>query len=83
MAVMFDYCESLISLDLSNFNTQNVKNMYGMFAHCKSLISLDLRNFNIQNDTFADLMFIECKSLKKKNIIVKDDRIINKNNYIK
>ena len=82
MAVMFDYCKSLISLDLSNFNTQNVKNMYGMFAHCESLISLDLRNFNIQNDTFADLMFVECKSLKKKNIIVKDDRIINKNNYI-
>ena len=82
MDVMFDYCGSLISLDLSNFNTKNVKSMFGMFAHCKSLISLDLRNFNTQNNTCVDIMFAECELLKKKNIIVKDDRIINNNNYI-
>ena len=39
---MFDGCNSLISLDLSNFNTQNVTDMYGMFYHCNSLKSLDL-----------------------------------------
>ena len=34
---MFDGCNSLISLDLSNFNTQNVTNMRGMLAGCNSL----------------------------------------------
>ena len=34
---MFYGCNSLISLDLSNFNTQNVTNMRGMLAGCNSL----------------------------------------------
>jgi surface protein len=34
---MFYYCNSLKSLDLSNFNTQNVTEMYGMFSGCESL----------------------------------------------
>ena len=36
---MFSDCSSLISLDLSNFNTQNVTKMENMFYDCKSLIS--------------------------------------------
>ena len=31
---MFYNCSSLISLDLSNFNTQNVTNMMLMFCNC-------------------------------------------------
>ena len=46
---MFSDCYSLISLDLSNFNTQNVINMRNMFSNCNSLISLNLFNFNTQN----------------------------------
>jgi surface protein len=34
MAYMFQYCESLISLDLSNFNTISVTNMELMFYSC-------------------------------------------------
>ena len=34
---MFNECYSLISLDLSNFNTHNVTNMSYMFYKCKSL----------------------------------------------
>ena len=43
---MFNGCESLTSLDLSNFNTSSVENMENMFNGCKSLTSLDLSNFN-------------------------------------
>ena len=46
---MFFFCESLTSLDLSNFNTQNVTNMEYMFFGCEPLTSLDLSNFNTQN----------------------------------
>ena len=37
MSGMFYDCYSLISLDLSNFNTQNVTDMNRMFYRCKSL----------------------------------------------
>ena len=73
---MFDGCNSLISLDLSNFNTQNVTDMSEMFENCYSLISLDLSNFSTQNVTNMNLMFYFCDSLKKENIITKDDKIL-------
>ena len=60
---MFYDCNSLSSLDLSNFNTQNVTNMGGMFYNCKSLTSLDLSNFNTQNVKNMDNIFNGCKSL--------------------
>ena len=38
MRSMFYNCNSLTSLDLSNFNTQNVTDMSYMFSNCNSLI---------------------------------------------
>ncbi len=38
MRFMFNYCNSLTNIDLSNFNTQNVTNMSSMFDGCNSLI---------------------------------------------
>ena len=60
---MFFCCESLSSIDLSNFNTQNVTNMEYMFYNCNSLLSIDLSNFNTQNVTNMRYMFYNCKSL--------------------
>jgi len=37
MEWMFCGCKSLINIDLSKFNTQNVTNMKYMFYGCKSL----------------------------------------------
>ena len=48
---MFYNCNSLSSLNLSNFNTQNVTNMQYMLSDCISLTSLNLSNFNNQNVT--------------------------------
>ena len=64
MEQMFDKSESLISLDLSNFNTQNVTNMNDMFNGCKSLTNLDLSGFNIKKVNKKINMFKECFSLK-------------------
>ena len=55
---MFYDSKSLISLDLSNFNTQDVTDM-----SYNSLISLDLSNFDIENVTNMKHMFDGCKSL--------------------
>ena len=59
---MFYECKSLISINISNFNTQNVRNMMDMY-NCISLISLDLSNFNTKNVKNMSDMFSDCKSL--------------------
>ena len=55
MRNMFSRCSSLINLNLSNFNTQNVKDMDGLFSHCYSLVNLNLSNFNTQNVKIWDI----------------------------
>ena len=46
MNSMFYKYFSLISLNLFNFNNNNVKDMSYMFNECTSLTSLNLFNFN-------------------------------------
>jgi len=38
---MFEGCQSLTNLNLSNFNTVKVTNLWGMFKGCQSLTDLD------------------------------------------
>ena len=45
----FGIISSIKKLDLSNFKTDNVKNMSGMFNGCYFLEELDLSNFNTNN----------------------------------
>ena len=63
MAYMFDYCESLTSLDVSHFNTANVTDMTRMFYTCSALKSLDLSHFNTANVTSMYAMFYRCSNL--------------------
>ena len=53
---MFRGCSSLTNINLSNFNTQNVKYMSGMFSGCSSLTNLNLINNDkrIINQFFED-----------------------------
>ena len=60
MRKMFFYCQSLISLNLSDFNTDNVIDMRNMFRKCKALTSLDLSNFNTQKVTNNRYTFYGC-----------------------
>ena len=59
---------SIKKLDLSNFKTDNVKNMSGMFNGCYFLEELDLSNFNTNNVTNMSGMFKGCQQLKELNI---------------
>ena len=45
MKGMFQNCESLTLLDLSQFHTKNVEIMWDMFKGCKSLTYLNLQKF--------------------------------------
>ena len=60
MSYMFSGCSSLKELNLSNFNTNNVINMYGMFKGCSSLKELNISNFNTNNVTNMEGMFYGC-----------------------
>jgi surface protein len=60
--MLFD-CSSLVSLDLSLFDTSNVTGMKAMFYGCSSLTSLDLSNFDTYNVTDMEFMFFGCEKL--------------------
>ena len=60
---MFANCNSLTSLNLSNFNTSNVTDMGQMFANCNSLTSLDISKFDTSKVTDMNTMFSSCSSL--------------------
>ena len=65
---MFYNCDSLIDLDLSNFNSENVTNMEYMFYYCSSLINLNVSNLNTQKVTNMKSMFYSCKLLSSLNL---------------
>ncbi|MBR1465785.1 MAG: BspA family leucine-rich repeat surface protein [Bacteroidaceae bacterium] len=65
---MFQYCESLTSLDLSKFNTSKVKRMGCMFWGCKSLTKLDLGSFDTSEVETMGSMFYNCTNLKNVNV---------------
>ena len=78
MTSIFNGCNSLRNIDLSNFNTQNVAYMGCMFFGCKSLTNINLSNFNTQSVTYMGCMFFGCNSLRKENVIINDKDILNK-----
>ena len=61
--ICFLRCSSLININLSNFNTQNVINMKSMLSRCSSLKNIKISNFNTQNVTNMEGMFSKCSSL--------------------
>ena len=61
---MFQSCQSLTSIDVSNFNTSKVTDMTQMFCNCANLTSLDLSIFNTANVTGMTMMFRSCRNLK-------------------
>ena len=58
---MFGSCKTLISLDVSNFNTSKVTDISSMFDDCQSLTSIDVSGFNTANVTDMSGMFYNCK----------------------
>ena len=70
---MFSGCISLESLDLSGWDTSNVKIMPGMFFNCRNLKSLDLSGWDTSN-AHKENMFFDCPAPYK----VIDNKIIKK-----
>ena len=49
LAFMFNDCNALVSIDLSQFNTTNASDMKRMFAGCTSLTEIDVSGFDTSN----------------------------------
>ena len=60
MKAMFAYCNNLINLNLSSFNTKNVTDMSAMFQGCNKLNNLDLYSFNTNIVTKITGIFFDC-----------------------
>lgn len=60
---MFEDCTSLTSLDLSNFDTSEVKYTYYMFHNCTGLTNLDISKLNTSKVTDMQDMFKNCSGL--------------------
>ena len=69
MSWMFNKCSSLISLDLSFLNNNNVNNMSRMFNEYYSLVSLNLSFFNNNNVKY---LFCFQSHLEKEKVIFND-----------
>ena len=54
MNAMFSYCSLLKELNLNNFNTNNVTNMYCMLSGCSDdlKMKIKLENKNIKGEAF-------------------------------
>ena len=77
MTYMFNYCTSLTSLDVSNWDTSNVTSMYGMIKYCDSLTSLDVSNWDTSNVTDMGYMFSNCNSLTTVTGIIDMSKVSN------
>lgn len=65
MQDMFQGCTNLESIDLSSFDTENMKSMTGMFFSCTKLETLDLSSFATPKMVSMVDAFSNCKNLKK------------------
>ena len=64
MSSLFDHCQKLTSLDLSNFNTAKVTNMNRMFSNCSNLKAIYASDkFKTAAVTKSENMFLGCSSL--------------------
>ena len=65
--LFFNYA-SLKSINFSNVDTSDVKNMYCMFNRCTALTSLDLSKFDTKNVENMSAMFLACEALTSLNL---------------
>lgn len=61
---MFNFCQKLVSVDVSNWDVSNVIAMNVMFQKCESLQALDVSEWNVSNVNTLRAMFNYCSSLQ-------------------
>ena len=70
----FYNCQNLKYIDLSSFDTRNVKNMGSMFYRCWNLENINLSSIVTKNLTNLTCMFYDCANLKSIDLSSFDTR---------
>ena len=65
----------LTNINLSNFNANNISDMFSIFFGCYSLTNINLSNQNINNVSKMGSIIWGCSILKKENIITNNEII--------
>ena len=78
---MFNGCSSLKEINLSSFNTSNLKDMGNMFYNCKSITSLNLGNFTTDKVENMREAFSRCQQLNYIDIRRFSSKKLNNINY--
>ena len=83
MSEMFSSSQNLISVDISNLNCENVKDMSYMFKNCEKLKDIDISNFKSNKVENMAGMFENCSltSLNLSNLDTKE--VINMSSMFK
>ena len=64
MAGTFSGCYTLEQLDLSSFETNNLKSISGIFNLCSGLKTINMSNFIISADIYEDYALVDCLKLE-------------------
>ena len=72
----------LVSIDLSNFDSSLVTDMYSLFYGCISLESINLSKFNTSLVTNMGSMFGKCSSLKSIDLSKFDTSLVTNMKYM-
>ena len=65
---MFHRCYYITKIDLSKFNSKNIKKVENMFEHCYNLREVNLENFDTKNVCDMTRMFYDCEKLERINV---------------
>ena len=65
---MFDYCETLTSLNVSNFDTSQALDIGFMFGYCRKISSLNVSNFDTSKVTYMGGLFCGCNMVNSLNV---------------
>ena len=78
----FEFCEKLINIDLSSFNTENLDNISDIFNGCINLENIDLTSFDFNKINNKKNIFGKCFNLKtiriNKNSLKYFEKIVSK-----
>ena len=61
---MFAGCKNIISIDLTNFKSENVENMDYMFYNCQNLKNINLFSIKTEKVNNMNYMFYGCNNIK-------------------
>ena len=80
MTYLFNNCQNLKEINLSSFNSENIKYLNYMFSGCLQLKNIDLSSFKVKETVNMTYMFNNCSSLE--NLEIPHFKIANNSDKI-